>query len=101
MRRYLALLLGGLVIVSLSWGVLAQQAGGVTVYVVQRGDTLSSIARLYHITYPTLQRANCMGSSTTIYSGQLLWVPNIVVIIRTPTPYFPSTFTPVTPTSYP
>jgi LysM repeat protein len=76
-------------------------AGYVKRYVVQRGDTLSSIARLYRITYPTLQRANCMGSSTTIYSGQLLWVPNIVVIIRTPTPYFPPTFTPVTPTSYP
>jgi LysM repeat protein len=55
-------------------------------YVVQRGDTLYSIASLYRITYPALQRANCMGSSTTIYAGQLLWVPNIFVATRTPIP---------------
>ena len=61
-------------------------AGYVRRYVVQRGDTLSSIARLYRITYPTLQRANCLGSSTTIYAGQLLWVPNIIVATRTPIP---------------
>ena len=61
-------------------------AGYVRRYVVQRGDTLSSIARLYRITYPTLQRANCLGSSTTIYAGQLLWVPNIIIATRTPIP---------------
>jgi LysM repeat protein len=57
-------------------------------YVVQRGDTLYSVATRYGISYPTLQRANCMGSSTTIYAGQLLWVPNIIIptrIIPTPT----------------
>jgi LysM repeat protein len=60
-------------------------AGYVRRYVVRPGDTLSSIARLYGITYTTLQRANCMGSSTTIYSGQLLWVPNIMIILPTRT----------------
>ena len=84
--------------------------GYVKRYVVQRGDTLSSIARLYRITYPTLQRANCMGSSTTIYAGQLLWVPNIIVATRTPlpgftlVPTFPAatlTNSPVPPTTYP
>jgi len=59
--------------------------GYVRRYVVQRGDTLSSIARLYGIPYTTLQRANCMGSSTTIYAGQLLWVPNIIIPTRFPT----------------
>ena len=53
-------------------------------YVVRPGDTLYSIALSFGITYPTLQRANCMGSSTTIYSGQLLWVPNVPT--RTPSP---------------
>lgn len=61
-------------------------SGYVRRYVVQRGDTLYSIATLYRITYPTLQRANCMGSSTTIYAGQLLWVPNIIVATRTLVP---------------
>jgi LysM repeat protein len=70
-------------------------AGYVRRYVVQRGDTLSSIGRLYGITYTTLQRANCMGSSTTIYAGQLLWVPNIPP--RYPT--LPPTAVP--PTTYP
>ena len=86
--------------------------GYVRRYVVQRGDTLYSIATLYRISYPTLQRANCMGSSTTIYTGQLLWVPNISIPTRTAPPggvtvipnfptasptLEPPTFTPVTP----
>ena len=52
-------------------------AGWVRAYVVQRGDTLFRIATAYGVTYPQLQRANCMGGSTTIYAGQRLWVPNV------------------------
>jgi LysM repeat protein len=59
-------------------------AGYVKRHVVQPGDNLYRIAISYGITYPQLQRANCMGSSTTIYAGQLLWVPNIPT--RTPVP---------------
>jgi len=59
-------------------------AGYVKRYIVQPGDNLYRIALSYGITYQQLQRANCMGSSTTIYSGQLLWVPNIPT--RTPIP---------------
>ncbi len=75
--------------------------GYVKRYVVQRGDTLYSVATLYGITYPTLQRANCMGSSTTIYTGQLLWVPNIIVATRTPVPGVTliPTFVPTFPTA--
>lgn len=79
-------------------------AGWVRNYIVQPGDTLFRIALSYNITYPQLQRANCMGSSTTIYTGQRLWVPNIPA--RTPTPGVtivpPDTQTPLpTITSYP
>ena len=77
-------------------------AGWVRNYIVRRGDTLSSIARLYNTTYPRLQVANCMGSSTTIYAGQRLWVPNIP--IRTPVPgvtTIPTFPTDTPPTSYP
>jgi len=52
-------------------------ASWVRAYIVRPGDTLFRIAISYGITYPQLQRANCMGSSTTIYTGQRLWVPNI------------------------
>ncbi|HEX9386966.1 MAG TPA: LysM peptidoglycan-binding domain-containing protein [Anaerolineales bacterium] len=59
-------------------------AGWVKNYIVQPGDTLFRIAVSYNITYPQLQRGNCMGSSTTIYTGQRLWVPNVPT--RTPVP---------------
>lgn len=58
--------------------------GWVRTHVVQRGDNLFRIALSYGITYPVLQRGNCMGSSTTIYAGQRLWVPNVPT--RTPVP---------------
>jgi LysM repeat protein len=58
--------------------------GWVRTHIVQRGDTLFRIALLYGTTYPQLQRANCMGSSTIIYAGQRLWVPNVPT--RTPVP---------------
>jgi len=59
-------------------------AGWVKTHIVQAGDNLYRIALSYGITYPQLQRANCMGNSTTIYVGQRLWVPNIPT--RTPVP---------------
>jgi LysM repeat protein len=71
--------------------------GWVRGYTVRPGDTLFRIALAYNITYPQLQRANCMGSSTTIYTGQRLWVPNVPT--RTPVPGV--TVIPTLPTSYP
>ena len=59
-------------------------AGWVKTHIVQAGDNLYRIALSYGLTYPQLQRANCMGGSTTIYAGQRLWVPNIST--RTPVP---------------
>lgn len=72
-------------------------AGWVRTYIVQPGDTLFRIALSYGITYPQLQRANCMGSSTIIYSGQRLWVPNVPT--RTPTPGVPTSTNTSTPTT--
>ena len=77
-------------------------AGWVRNYIVQRGDTLFGIALSYNITYPRLQRANCMGSSTTIYAGQRLWVPNVPRIpTRTPVPGVTTIPTDIPPTTYP
>jgi len=44
------------------------------VYIVHLNDTLSEIARRYHIQLATLMQANCW-TSDTIYAGQLLYVP--------------------------
>jgi LysM repeat protein len=76
-------------------------SGYVRRYVVQPGDNLYRIAISYGITYQQLQRANCMGSSTTIYSGQLLWVPNIPTRTPTSTPTTVPTATPTDTAHYP
>ena len=73
--------------------------GWVRNYIVRPGDTLFRIALSYNITYPQLQRANCMGSSTTIYTGQRLWVPNVPP--RTPVPGITTIPATTPPTSYP
>src|SRR5688500_6310207 len=51
--------------------------GWVRAYTVQPGDNLFRISISYGITVPQLQRANCMGSSITIFAGQRLWVPHV------------------------
>jgi type VI secretion system secreted protein VgrG len=64
------------------------------VYIVQPGDTLSSIAYRYGISLYTLMRANCL-STTYIYYGQPLYVPPIYPIVPpTPTPLPTFTATP-------
>ena len=62
--------------------------GGWVIYYVRRGDTLSRISVLTHTTVAQLQKANCLGSSTTIRVGQRLYVPHLPPIqapTRTPT----------------
>jgi LysM repeat protein len=66
-------------------------------YVVQPGETLFRLSQAFGVDYRLLQRANCLGSSTLIYAGQRLWVPNvptrtpwvtdtpIIIVIETPT----------------
>jgi LysM repeat protein len=45
-------------------------------YIVQPGDTVYSISSAYSITVNQLRYANCL-TSTAIYPGQQLWVPNV------------------------
>lgn len=52
-------------------------AGWLKAYAVNPGDNLYRISLLYRTTVAQLQVANCMGGSTTIFTGQLLWVPNV------------------------
>ena len=73
--------------------------GWIKAYSVQPGDNLYRISLLYRTTVPQLQRANCMGSSITIYTGQLLWVPNVPT--STPGITIVPTFNTVTPSLTP
>ena len=82
--------------------------GWVKAYTVKPGDNLYRVSLLYRTTVSQLQRANCMGSSTIIYVGQLLYVPNVptstpgVTVIPTlipPTSTIAPSDTPVTPSA--
>lgn len=55
-------------------------------YTVQSGDNLYRISQLFRITVTQLQQANCLGYSTTIYTGQNLWVPNVATSTPFATP---------------
>jgi LysM repeat protein len=48
---------------------------GWVVYIVQPGDTLYRLSQTYATTVADLQRANCMGASTLLHTGQALNVP--------------------------
>ncbi len=62
---------------------------GWVTYTVQPGDTLYHISVAYGVTVRQLQNANCLGNSTLILTGQLLYVPPG----PTRTPITTSTFT--------
>ena len=45
------------------------------VYIVRAGDTLSRLSQVYGVSIAELQRANCLGTSTVLHTGQILYVP--------------------------
>lgn len=67
-------------------------AGWLLSYTVKSGDTLFHIATLYRTTVDALQIANCK-STTIIFPGERLWVPNVPTITPGVTliPTFPTT----------
>ena len=71
------------------------------IYIVQPGDTLYHLSQAYGLTVGDLQRANCMGFSTLLHTGQRLYVPPWATRTPSPTPTGSPTATltptPVTP----
>ncbi len=55
---------------------LCGRPSGWVAYLVQRGDTLFSLAGRVGTTVPALKQANCLGSDT-ILAGATLWVPQL------------------------
>lgn len=72
MRRVLAAIL--LVIVALGIAAPAFACGG-TVHIVRRGETLSSIARWYGVSYWDIVHSNYIANPNRIYAGQRLVIP--------------------------
>jgi len=58
---------------------------GWVLYTVQNGDTLFSLGSGFGLTVVELQTANCMGSSTLIQAGEVIWVPFLPTTTFTPT----------------
>ena len=54
-------------------------AGWVRSYTVSAGDTLFHISTLYRTTVTALQTGNCL-TSTFIFPGEKLWVPNVPTV---------------------
>jgi LysM repeat protein len=46
-----------------------------TTYVIQRGDTVTSIARRFGVTIPAILSANGLSTSSIIYTGRTLVIP--------------------------
>ena len=63
------------------------------IYIVRPGDTLYRLSLLYRVSVSQLQQANCLGTSSAIYSGQRLRVPNVATSTATFTPIYTETAT--------
>lgn len=48
---------------------------GQTIHIVERGETLASIARLYGVTVQAIAAANGIWNPNIIYAGQRLFIP--------------------------
>ena len=64
----------------------AAHAGGGTTHTVARGETLTSIAKMYHVTIDELQRANHIENPLKLQAGQEITIPTAA----TPAPSAPS-----------
>ncbi|MBI4789946.1 MAG: LysM peptidoglycan-binding domain-containing protein [Chloroflexi bacterium] len=62
-------------------------------YTVQRGDTLSAIARKFDVTVAALVAANDIANPNQIRTGQVLTIPGVASENPPPTPPAPSTTT--------
>lgn len=73
---------------AISTATLCSPPTGWVRYIVKANDTLFSIGMTYGTDVYQLQSANCMGTSTLIYTGQAIYVPNVSprrTVTKTPT----------------
>ncbi|HHX44868.1 MAG TPA: LysM peptidoglycan-binding domain-containing protein [Chloroflexi bacterium] len=71
-RRLMTVMLAVMLLVSVPFGVLAEEPRE---HIVTQGQTLSSIARMYGVTVQALVDANGLTNANVIYVGQRLVIP--------------------------
>jgi LysM repeat protein len=54
---------------------LPVNADGLRQHVIQRGDTLSRLSRLYNVSVEAIAQANNLSNTDSIYAGQVLLIP--------------------------
>jgi len=75
-------------LVTLGLSVSAQESAGATIHVVQRGETLYSIAQRYNLNLDVIAQANGIINPSNITAGQRLLIPlNGAVVIEMPETY--------------
>ena len=72
-------------------------SGGAITHVVQRGDTISRIARAYGVSISAIVQTNRLSNPNIIYIGQVLRIPTVGLAVPTSIP----TVIPPTSTSVP
>ena len=75
MRKWVSLLLMGVLLAQVLLVVSPAHAQSPTVHVVQRGETLYSIARRYGVSVSAICAANSIADPSLIYAGQRLVIP--------------------------
>jgi LysM repeat protein len=63
----------------------AAHAAGGTEHTVARGETLTSIAKMYHVTIDELQRANHIDNPLKLQAGQTIMIPTAMTPTASPT----------------
>jgi len=64
-----------------------QTADGQKYYILQKGDTLYSIARRYKVSYEALRAANSISDPTKLKTGQKILIPTIYIVAKGDTLY--------------
>jgi LysM repeat protein len=59
-------------------------------YVIQPADTLKSLSLVSGVSEAQLRAANCLRLSDTLQSGDIIFVPHLILGSPTPTPPLPS-----------
>ena len=85
--RYTRALLCALIVFASVPSVYPQASDGQKYYILQKGDTLYSVARKYNISYEALLAANSIADPTKLRAGQKILIPCVYTVVKGDTLY--------------